>query len=679
MRNSKLRIRITQIYLSHYSMLQIWDYVMSRRAKDTIAQMLLPMNDEPKYKWLKGFHKDFKSFETRCRQKFAFIGFDVETKGYDPYHPQSFVISAAVSPASSVAFATVVQHNDTTWDERTKELLTLILSDENVTLVGHNIKFDLNWVKLKLGIDVKCQVFDTMLAQYFLNENLPASLGDLISNHLKEEHHKGMVNTSNLEAEHIDDVLLYNAKDAEAEVRLLPVVVRKLEKLKALKQALLGMRVIKILHKMECRGVAVDIKYAKKNKQQLFNDAVRKRLELREKYGTFDPDSPDDLARVLYSILGLHCERYTDTGKQSTDYNTLVLLKEQCNDAQLESINQIISYKKDMKLLSGLYKKVIDDAKSGRIHPKYNLGKQYGGDGDGGTVTGRLSGNMQQVPRGKEHKGIFVPSDGYVFVDGDFSQLELRVVAFLAQEPVMIKAFKKGWDIHTAVMSDLLKIDYDELVNILEDSNNLKHTQYKELRVAIKRINFGIVYGVSAPRLQILLKVEMNINWSVEQCQDLIDRWLAKYSKVADFLREVKNFVCDYKFVKSIFGQRRRLPDAQHTTYRSDKEDRSAAARAIRQAQNFVVQSPASWIMLIGMILVDEYLQSRPELDGSMVIQVHDSGTWEIKKGSNDLNQVASDIQHIMEHKTKRFMKEYFGINFNVPLRFETKIMERWQ
>jgi len=683
-------------YLSIHILILVQESNSMRKllAKDKIAQQFLPLVREPKYEWPEGFNRseleafDFKSFE--------WCGFDLETKGLNPYHPHSFVISYAFSPAVGSAYASVMRHNQCGATEKQYGDLQQLLRDRKKILVGHNIKYDLSWLMVKHpDLTINASVFDTMLAEYFLDENKSAGLGDVLSNHLNiTDSYKEMVNKADLESEALDDVLLYNAKDAEAEMKLLPIMLDRLKRQGVLKLALVGMQLLPILAKMEWKGVRIDLEKARATRKRLMEEVVRHRIDLRNKYGAFDPDSPDELGKMTYGRMGFRVEKLTKSGNSSTDYEALKMLEDQVStDEQSEFLAQVIEYKKKMKLLSSLYQKVEEQVKyDGRFHARYNLGKQYG-EGDGGTVTGRLSGNMQQVPRGKEHKGIFVPADGYVFIEGDFSQLELRVVAFLAQEPVMMQAFEEGKDIHSAVMADLMKIDYDELCVALEDSNHLKHSDWKELRVAIKRINFGIVYGVAGDRLRRLLKVEMGITKTKEWCDDLIQKWLAKYPKIAEFLQHTKEKAAQHKYVRMIFGQKRRLPDAQTMEWGMDSDLRMNAARALRQAQNFVVQSVAAWIMSIGTILVNHYLEDRPELDGQMVIQVHDSGTWEIamfnqsphtpetfltRIVSNDLNQVAADIQFIMERRTIEYIKEVFGVDFNVPLKFETKILERW-
>lgn len=663
------------------------------KTSNNLNQMFLPIQSNVTLDWPDGFYNDTDGY--MFKHNGEAIGFDIETKGLNPYC-EAHIISYAISDGIKT-FAQVIRHNETVCGIKEIELLKQIVSNKNYILIGHNIKFDLNWLRIKFGFDIQCQIFDTMIASYLLDENTSGSLDNTYQRFTNKKSHKGMVNTSNLELEPLDDVLLYNAKDAKSVMELYPLMVKSLEDKKILKLATIANQIVPILSKMETRGVKVDIQRAKENQKKLFNSVITKRVDLGNfGYGSFDPDSPKDLTRILYKQLEFTVIKETKTGNPSTDAEAIKLLEEQTTDPkEIKFLTDLLSYKKDMKLLSSIYQKIDEQTKyDGKRHAKYNLGKQYGED-SGGTVTGRLSGDMQQIPRGKEHKAIFIPQDGYVFIDGDFSQLELRVVAFLAQEPAMLKAFDEGLDIHTAVMADIKGYDYYELFKLLEDETHKDNKQLKEERVAIKRINFGIVYGVAAPRLQRLLKIELGVEKPLDECEYLIARWLDKFPKVNQWLEQQRNNAAIYKQVVMPFGQRRRLPDADFIMRGMDKEKRILASRALRQATNFPVQSMASWICLIGMLLLDEYFEQRKELDGCIVIQVHDSITAEVKKldslptdykiyydgkgSSSYLNEIATDIQYIMEYETRNYIQNVFNINFNVPLSFPVKVLERWQ
>lgn len=889
------------------------------RKKDS-ETFCLPFQSQ-RYTWPKAEEFNIQFFDGNLTGKI--YGFDIETKGLDPFKQNVYVISFSLSDGNNRAYVKGVNHSGTLYSNQNDlEKLRAIIEDDKVTLVAHNGKFDLKWLLVKYGWSLRCKVFDTMLASYLIDENLPASLGDCITRFLDEEPHKDMVLRSDLEQEHINDVLLYNAYDAETVKRVAVPQMKQLKELGMDKLAKLAMQVIPVLTKMEVRGVCIDREWSSSVMNKMMTNAAQTRMELA-KVGLSKPDSDIELRTFLYKDQGFKPMFYTDSGLTSTSSDTIKYLKDQTKDVtKIRILDKILAYKKDIKLLTTNYQPIKGWLEyDNRVHTSYQLGKQYG-EGDGGTVTGRLSSNkpnLQNIPRGKDHRGMFIPTNGYSFIDGDFcvdpnslilkatlewvkastlkegdeligfsegncrefprkfkpsfvvrteikqlpklkivtdkgttivsedhkflvmcglksggyglrwhkakdlfdgveiayvcdtwafdesreagylagffdgegwcsdtvvgfgqnpnaalaealrcttklgynfsmsstrnesgleqwrlcgldntwkfigsirpqrllqnsrtlwenrrtwskqrkvaiiqsieplgigdvvafqtttktfisdgmmshnSQLELRVVAYLSQESVMIEAFEQGLDIHTAVMSDMTGIPYDEI-----EERKERDSEIKNQRVAIKRINFGIVYGVGASRLQKLLKIELGVEQELSWCQDMINKWLTKYSKVALWLEEQRRFAARFKYVTMPFGQRRRLPDAKMLVKAMDSEERARASRALRQATNFPVQSMASWIMLSGLVLVDKYFQDNPELDGHCVLQVHDSGCWEVKN-TNDLGQVRKHIQHIMEHKTVDFMENHFGVLFNVPLIFPTKTLLRWE
>jgi DNA polymerase-1 len=339
-------------------------------------------------------------------------------------------------------------------------------------------------------------------------------------------------------------------------------------------------------------------------------------------------------------------------------------------------LDQILEYKKKAKLISTYYQPINKWIEyDGRVHTNYSLGKRRDEEGTGGTVTGRLSSNnpnLQNIPRGKEHRGMFGATNGFTILDGDFSQLELRVAAHLSQEPVMMDAFNNGLDIHSAVMSDLTGMPYDEIQAGKDTDEKIKND-----RVAIKRVNFGILYGVQARRLQRLLRIELGINMELEYCQTLIKDWLRRYGKVAEWLQAQKIQAATYKYVTMPLGQKRRLPNA---SFDRTKE----AAHALAQATNFPVQSLASWICLIGLTILDNYWEQQKQwMEAYTLMQVHDSVTSEIKLINSPYNlctmeSIKLEVSKIMEKETLNYLRDIFGVNFNVPLVFDTKVSERW-
>ena len=644
-----------------------------------MQQGLFQMSDvKAKYTWPNDIVKGMSSrpFDQ------GMFGFDIETQGLDPYGKDTYVRSVALS-VGQTTYVSLLQSGIQKYNQA--DLLSVIeaLESDKVTLIGHNIKFDLKFFAIKYGIQIKCKVFDTMLASYFLDENTDGDLDSVIKTYLNQPSHKKMVSVKNLGGEHPDDMLLYNALDARTEIDLFKVQVTLLHRIGALPLALLAMDVIPLLVNIEARGVNLDREWAKSTEQELIQDCIKLRMKLKNAgYGAFSPDSDKDLRRILYDVIGFSVVKRTKSDLPSTDSEAIGYCKDEATTPQtMQFLENLSEYTKKMKLLSTYYQpldRLLSFDK--RIHTQYALGKDWENDG-GGTVTGRLSSrspNLQNIPRGKRHRGMFIPTQGFKFIDGDFSQLELRMVAFLSGETVMIRAFQEGKDIHTAVMADMLVYKYDELVKLLEDHKHPKYDELKGLRVAIKRINFGIVYGIGAQRLQKLIKFELGLEWELDACQDLIDQWLGRYTRVRLFLEKVRELACQNKEVTMILGQRRRLPDAMKFFRGMDRRLRALASRAMRQATNFVVQSPASWVCLIGMLLVQRYFDDNPELQGHICFQVHDSVTCEVIE-TCDLESVRLDIQNIMEQDVPKFLMDYFGINFNVPLSFPTQVIDRWE
>lgn len=673
---------------------------MNKRSKDN-RSLFLPLERSQKYVWDRGFYRGIPTLDIIENRVF---GFDIETKGLDPFNKDVYVISAAISTQPGIGYACPINHNGITANSFELDRLRELVEDFKVILIGHNLKFDLKWLSIKYNWKVNCQIWDSMMASYLLDENDSAGLDNCMVKYLGQPSYKGIVNTADLESEHIDDVLLYNAKDAETESRLMRAQVPILEREGLLPLMVVANQVFPILTKMEVRGINLDVPHARKTQATLMEQCVKDRMAIcNAGYGVVKPDSDNDLRHVLYNVMGFKAEKYTESGKKSTDAEAIADLKEQATETQVKFLDSLLSYTKKMKLLTTYYQPIGRWLEyDNRVHTSYSLGKQYDG-GSGGTVTGRLSSsnpNLQNIPRGREHRGMFIPTEGYSFIDGDFSQLELRVVAYLSQEPVMIQAFEQGRDIHTSVMADIKGLDYDELCSIIgDDSRNIpadkqhdKYVTYKEERVAIKRINFGIVYGVGASRLQRLIKNELKLLKTIEWCQELINTWLGKYKRVAAWLEQQRQFAMHTGYVTQPFGQKRRLPDAklaQQGFYKLDDNGRMLASRALRQATNFPVQSTAAWICLIGMILIDQYFKDHPELDGHLLMQVHDSVLCEVKdsvefsdgKGYTvEKERIAKDIQHLMEVRTIEYMKDFFDINFNCPLSFPVKVLsERWE
>lgn len=627
--------------------------------------------------WPNGYNKNLQKvllFHSRVK------GFDIETKGLSPYLDNVMIMSVGLSEEPNKTHTAYCRNG---WDKIDFDILKEVLENPNNILVGHNIKFDLNWISIKTGIVIKAMLFDTMFAQYLLDENLkPNDLESAITRASQENlegwidlrHYKAEVNRDDLDRQHQDDLLLYNCRDADASRRLYNYFVPKL--IEGGYDKLMGTAslVLPVLSKMEVRGVYLDKEWAYKTQSRIFQELVQYRYSMCEIVGTpFNPDSPKSLGTTLYKTLGFTATKSTKTGQPSTDSEAISYLVDQANtDKQNKFLDQILLYKKQMKLLTTYYQPIERWTKyDGRVHANYSLGRFENEEGSGGTVTGRLScrePNLQNIPRGKEHRGMFRATDGYTLLDGDFSQLELRVAAFFSQDPAMMSAFQNNLDIHTAVMSELTGIPYKEI-----DEGRHKDEKIKNDRVAFKEVNFGIFYLMKGKRLQRTLRLKAGINKTIEECDTYIAQWFNRFSKAKEWIDLQKLSAVGYGWVGMPLGQRRRLPEA---SFDKTKE----AFHALSQATNFPIQSFASWICLIGLRLLDDYFQSS-NIDGHIIMQVHDSVTAEINNNQSNLigmENIKRDVKRIMEVETLNYIRNVFGVDFNVPLIFDIEIKERW-
>jgi DNA polymerase-1 len=214
-------------------------------------------------------------------------------------------------------------------------------------------------------------------------------------------------------------------------------------------------------------------------------------------------------------------------------------------------------------------------------------------------------------------------------------------------------------------------IPYDEMVFLLEqEENEGKSRTLKNERVVAKTVNFGVLFGATAHRLQKELKYKANMYWSLDKCEDFINRWMSKYTRIAEWLEHTKHFAVKHKAVDMPMGHIRHLDRPSFFTPDGRGE--------LRQATNFPIQSFASWICLLGCYLIDEYFLTS-DIPARIVLQVHDSVTCEVKSTDKKyLTNIEKYVKMVFEIETVNVLNKVWGIDFNVPLEFKTSICKRW-
>ena len=377
----------------------------------------------------------------------------------------------------------------------------------------------------------------------------------------------------------------------------------------------------RVLAKMEIEGFAVD-----KQGIEDFGKRLSTRIdELTEMiYGfvghEFNINSPKQLGVALFEDLGLPCKKKTKSG-YSTNAEVLEGLR---NENPV--IDCILEYRTLTKLKStyceGLLKAIQSD---GRIHTSFNQVE---------TRTGRISSlepNLQNIPirteLGREMRKFFIAKDGDVLVDADYSQIELRVLADLANDENMINAFNSGADIHTSTAAQVFNMP-EEFVT-------------KQMRSSAKAVNFGIVYGIGA------FSLAKDIGVSRKEAQEYIDSYLATYSGVNKYMTHVIDLAREKGYSETLFKRRRYLPELNATNH-------MVKAAGERIARNMPIQGTAADIIKIAMIKVDKRLDDE-KLDARLILQVHDELIVETSEADSKkvLEIVTEEMENACQMKVK--------------------------
>ena len=385
---------------------------------------------------------------------------------------------------------------------------------------------------------------------------------------------------------------------------------------------------VKVLYNMEKIGVGVDEKAINEfgKKLSLEIEKLDKKIHKLAGDDTFNINSPKQLGEILFDKLKLDYDRKKGE-KQSTGVSVLQKLI-----GKHEIIEPIMEYRTYNKLLTtyaeALPKFVID----GRIHTNFNQTE---------TTTGRLSSdnpNLQNIPIrteiGRELRKAFVPRDGFTFIDADYSQIELRILAILSQDENLINAYKGATDVHSVTASEVFGVDLKDVTS--------------DLRRKAKAINFGIVYGMSSYGLGEDLQID------TKEAKIYIDKYFAKYNKVKEYLDKTVEEAKNNGYIKTYYGRIRPIPEFNVGTPMQK-------AFAKRVAMNSPIQGTAADIMKIAMIGVDSELEKQ-KLESRIVLQVHDEILIECKIGE--------------EEKVKKILNEKMTNSFNFPVKLDIEIKQ---
>lgn len=394
------------------------------------------------------------------------------------------------------------------------------------------------------------------------------------------------------------------------------------------------MPLVYVLASMEHTGIFVDLEKLSEFGERLKKEQKELTDEIYAHAGhEFNINSPKQLATVLFEELDLKAVKKTKSG-YSTNAEVLEKLKR-----EHPIVEKILEYRKITKLNSTYVEGLIPaiDKRDGKIHSSFNQTV---------TVTGRISStepNLQNIPvrteLGREMRKMFIAkSEDFVLIDADYSQIELRVLAHIAQDENMIAAFNSDFDIHSATAAKIFNVGKNDVTN--------------EMRSAAKAINFGLVYGMGEYSLSQDLKI------SVKRAKEYINDYLGSYPNVQKYMKETVEFAKENGFVTTMFGRRRDIPEIKATNYQT-------RAFGERVALNTPVQGSAADIIKLAMINVYKRL-NKENLTSKLILQVHDELIIEAPKGEVDV--VCSLLKEEMEN----------AANLLVPLKADMKVGRSW-
>ncbi|MCQ8782238.1 DNA polymerase I [Mangrovibrevibacter kandeliae] len=525
-------------------------------------------------------------------------------------------------------------------------LLKPILEDPAVLKVGHNLKYDY-LVMLEHGIAI-APFDDTMLISYALDAS--SSLDGHGMDELSERYlgHKPMTykdlcgsGKSRKELAHcsIESVTHYAGEDADVTLRLWRVLKPRLaaEGLAAVYERL-ERPLMPVLARMEQRGIRADRDILSRLSGRFAQKAAALEAEISDYAGeSFNPGSPKQLGEILFGKLGLPGGKKTKTGQWSTDAKVLEDLAAEGHELP----RRIVDWRQLTKL-KGTYTDALPtymDANA-RIHTSYSMAS---------TTTGRLSSsepNLQNIPvrteEGRAIRTAFVAPEGKRLLSADYSQIELRILAHMADIPQLKAAFQRGEDIHARTASEMFGVPVEGMD--------------PSVRRRAKAINFGIVYGISAFGLANQLSIPR------EEAGLYIRRYFERFPGIRGYMDETKAFCRDKGYVETLFGRRAHYPDIRH----SNPSVRAALERA---AINAPIQGTAADIIRRAMIRMEAALAAAG-LSAKMLLQVHDELIFEVEE--DEVEATIPVIRGVMEGAAAPV------VELSVPLVVDARAAFNW-
>lgn len=551
----------------------------------------------------------------------AEISFDTETTSIDANSAELVGMSFCVQPGEAYYVVCPAAK------DQCMQLLHKfqpLFNDTSKTWVGQNIKYDMLVLKW-YGIELKGNVFDTMLVHYVTEPDGKRSMDMLSAKYLGYEpvhieeligkKGKSQGNMRDVELEKIKD---YAAEDADITLQLKNVLLPQL-KLKEVEKVFYEIEnpLVKVLTAMEFEGIRIDEGFLKEYAAALEIEAKKSEEAVYEQAGVrFNVASPKQLGEVLFEKLQLDPKaKKTKTGQYATGEDVLAKLA-----AKNKICADILAFREFTKLKNTYVDALplLVNRKTGRVHTSYAQAV---------AVTGRLSSNnpnLQNIPvrteRGREIRKAFIArDDDHVLLSADYSQIELRIVAAISGDVNMCEAFKTGKDIHTATAAKVFNVDEKNVT--------------KEMRYKAKSVNFGIIYGQGA------FGLAENLGIPRAEAKDIIDNYKKQFPNIQKYMDDTINFAKENGFVETLMGRKRWLKDINSANF-------TVRGFAERNAINSPIQGTAADMIKMAMIKIHREFEKN-NFRTKMLLQVHDELVFDAHK--KELEMIKPIILHCMK------------------------------
>jgi len=573
------------------------------------------------------------------------IAFDTETTATDKMQADLVGISISIEPGKGFYIPVGHKQGQQLPLQQVLDALRGPMTDPNIPKAGHNLKYD--YVMLaRYGLNVFPLNFDTMIAEW-LRDPSSRNLGlkklawvrlgvQMIE--ISELIGKGKKQITMAEVP-IEQAAAYAVADAESVLRLIPELEKDLENVSGKKLFdEMEMPLVAVLAGMEMEGIGLDVAFLGQMSEELETRMTELEEQVYQRVGmTFNLNSTQQLSEALFDRLGIHPPegtRKTASGHYSTAAGVLDALR-----PQNPVVEMVLEHRELAKLKSTYLDALPTQVNPGtrRVHTSYQ---------QTGSVTGRLASsdpNLQNIPirteLGRKVRQAFIAGPGMVLLGVDYSQVELRIVAHMADDQAMLDAFRADQDIHATTAAAVYDIPLSSV-----NPDQRRHA---------KAINFGLIYGMSA------FGLTRTTDLTLAEAEDFVEAYFLRFPGVKQFLDGLRRQAQEQEYVETLLGRRRYFPGL------GSQSNQNVRNRQLREAINAPIQGTAADIMKVAMLDVASALKASG-LKSTMLLQVHDELVLECPQA--ELNEAASLVMKKMSN----------AYSLKVPLKTEARAGVNW-